>query len=324
MNSYRLAERISARENSNLYLASQYLEDHSRYFMMISIYAILRLSDDVVDEKQDYTGNITLKNETTILAHLNRYQVQYLQASTQQANYLGLGPALGHTCTLMPPLSVAWNDFFSAMKQDLTRDIFTTYDDFLTYAKGATGAPTSLMLQVYLSHHNFLNNQYVIDQQQCLRVGRMLGEWAYIVHFLRDFYKDLVHPHTIPLACLEDLHACDLSLEDLKHIKTGHKRHEYRHYARMMLDRAQVVYHATQPELFNLLKPASQNQRFVVQLIIKIYAHLADKLYDAPDAVFDEEACHLSATEYQSIIRTLARELSLSHLPEPIPFEHRH
>ena len=77
------------------------------------------------------------------------------------------------------------------MGEDLTRDRFLTFEDFLGYARGATVAPTTVYLYLIAAERSPDGVHRVPTDFDLRECGRHLGLFAYIGHVLRDLRHDL-------------------------------------------------------------------------------------------------------------------------------------
>ena len=194
------AEAIAARDANNLYRASCFFQDPARYRSFCAQYAVMRVVDDRVDALPTRTGldHAALELERAVI---NAWEVAVDSAYTgvPEEGDLALGHpegphlvrALGRAFVRFPVPQALWSHFFAAMRSDLKRARFGTFDEFLGYAEGATVAPTTIFLYLLSSGERECGRYLPPPQFDLERAGRALGLFAYLGHILRDMADDL-------------------------------------------------------------------------------------------------------------------------------------
>jgi phytoene synthase len=78
------------------------------------------------------------------------------------------------------------------MHRDIERPRFSTYEEFLEYAEGATVAPTTIYLFLVASRSAGDSGSYQLPEGfDLFGCGRELGLFAYLAHIMRDLAQDL-------------------------------------------------------------------------------------------------------------------------------------
>ncbi|UCH78923.1 MAG: squalene/phytoene synthase family protein, partial [Candidatus Coatesbacteria bacterium] len=195
----RLCETIASRNRSHLYRVSQLLRDRRRYEAFLATHAVMRVIDDFVDAVPDVT-NLTPEDRSYLEQALEQWRDRIEAAASASPGPEPLDVALAAALASFPvPLSL-WETFLEAMRYDLRRDRFETWESFQEYAEGAAAAPTAIFVFLLCAQPGTGESAPPVrfgvpevgDGFDYLACGRELGFFAYLAHVLRDVRKDLL------------------------------------------------------------------------------------------------------------------------------------
>ena len=283
-------EQVAARDQSSLYVTSQFFADRARYHAFIATYAVMRVIDDFVDAIADKAG-LPQSARQRLLAELDQWEARIRAAYNGTPGPHFLDVALSASVLTFPiPLRV-WLNFLSAMRFDVEHPRFKDFNQFLAYSEGASAAPTIIYVTLLTSLLE-ADGSYRVRDFDVEACGRALGVFAYVAHILRDVKADLAVGETGLLYLAEsDLAAHRLTEADLRLLlargngdsrwhalvadlcgrarnsECEGRRHAESHYAHMPADCA-----------------------FILCLIITVYSELLSRIEQAPDAVLRGDA----------------------------------
>jgi phytoene/squalene synthetase len=314
---YARAELISSRDRSSLYRVSQFFPEHDRYLAFIAMYSVMRQVDDIVDGPKGF-GNVTDRAE-----RVEAFATGVAAASMKPCHDgLRSDPALAHSLKRFPPLPGVWDRYFDAMRFDLRRSDFARFADFQDYCAGASGSPTTIFLQLIFAVAT-PTGSYALDERPCLVAGRALGEWAYLIHNLRDLGADLTGLLPVNQFDAETLSCHSLNRRILMTAAArggfdGDCAPCFTDFVHDILDRAEVARRQGEAAIDHLLEHATSIQRFMLSLIVRLYEAVAERLRARPAAALERGAVTLSAGELLARSALVARTAGLSALPEAI------
>lgn len=203
--SFAACEKITAGNNSNLFLAAKTLPKW-RYQFFLASYAAMRVIDDLVDEEFLLKpAEEREQNRDGMIATIGQWQDQCLGQGAVGPLSVQVQSALGRTIQLSDLGPWPWTELASAMRQDSEEVDLKTWDDFLQYCSGATVAPAMIFIYL-LGATRDKNGKIDWPHPSGARdYAEDLAIYCYIVHILRDMAKDAeksIRLLTIPLEML--------------------------------------------------------------------------------------------------------------------------
>lgn len=315
-----LAEAIAAKDLNNLYLTSCYFADPARYSAFCSLYALMRVIDDRVDELPQDPTRFDAPGEHAVLSS---WEEALFAAATGSGPPPGLAARCGRpearplvtgaaqAMERFPLPQALWRNFFSAMHRDVKQARFETYREFLGYTEGASVAPTSIYLYLVAGRNASGSGVYLLPEGfDLISCGRELGIFSYLAHILRDMALDLeTGERGLLYLAREDLDRFDLDESMLREdLARGLARTSLRELAAELARRARQARARGGDYLDALDGQLEPDCAFILETILDIYEQTLDKLAAAS---FDPMAGkhHLTLEEKYATVAGVAERL---------------
>lgn len=318
-----VAEGIASRDYNNLYRTSCFFRDVERYRAFCAQYAIMRVVDDRIDALPSRSALspearraereiVTAWRHVVTAAHRGQTaDFSHLMSRLAHPQAGDLLHALTGSFQRFPvPLSL-WDNFFDAMEWDLERARFRTHQEFLSYAEGATVAPTTIYLYLLVAREQADGRYRPPAGFDLIRCGRALGLFSYLGHILRDLPDDLsTGDDGLLYFAADDLRQHHLTEEMLfADLTAGHGSEALCGLVADLAGRARVNLAEGRGYLTALAGRLTPDCAFILELIITIYEAVLNKI----------EACgydpmarrhHLTDEEKDRIALEVARRTS--------------
>ena len=315
-----LAEAIAAKDLNNLYLTSCYFADPAKYSAFCSLYALMRVIDDRVDELQQDPAAFDVAGEHDVLraweealfaAAGGTVPPPRLAARCGMPEARSLVTGSAEAMARFPFPDSLWRNFFTAMHRDVQQSRFETYDEFLDYTEGASVAPTSIYLYLVAARDATGSGVYVLPAGfDLIRCGRYLGVFSYLAHILRDMALDLsTGERGLLYLAREDLLRFGLDEAMLRQdLEKGRARESLRALTVELVRRARDARDRGAAYLDALGGKMDPDCKFILEIIVDIYGQALDKLAAAS---FDPMAGrhHLSLEEKYATVARAAQRL---------------
>lgn len=315
-----LAEAIAAKDLNNLYLTSCYFADPARYAAFCSLYALMRVIDDRVDELPQDPSRFDPAAEHAVLDAWEEGLTAALGGADPSADLAGrcgmpeapeLVDGAASAMARFPFPAGLWRNFFVAMHRDVGQARFQTYGEFLDYTEGASVAPTSIYLYLAAAGAGEGNGPYLPPEDfDLIRCGRHLGTFSYLAHILRDLALDLATGERgLIYLALEDLDGYGLDEAALRQdLARGRARPALRRLTADLAARAVAEGDRGEALLEPLAGRLEPDCTFILEVIVAIYRQILDRLAETG---FDPMAGrhHLSIADKQDSMLRVARKL---------------
>lgn len=319
---YFVAEAIAARDRNNLYRTSCHFRERERYEAFCAMYAVMRILDDRVDHvvaSTSLSSEARLREADVLQAwHIVVSECQSGKApspsawgATKHPAAEQLAMALQSAMIRFPVPTSLWHDFFASMQQDLVRDRFVTFAEFVDYAKGATVAPTTLYLDFIVAEPNYDGSVYLPPQEFDLAgCGHNLGLFAYIAHILRDLPDDLMAgEHGLLYLAADDMAAHGVTEAILRRdLSQKTTSPPVRALARVLAGRAKRLAYRGRLGLRSLRGNLTPDRAFVLELIVRLYEEQLKQIADCSYQLMSGVQ-KLSDAHKERIVRELAIEM---------------
>ena len=168
-----------------------------------------------------------------------------------------------------------FHNFAKAMLYDINHSGFSTLEEFLNYAEGASVAPASVF--VHLCCLKEENGVYFPPDIDVIKVARPCAIFSYIVHIIRDFQED--QRNNLNYFALDILEKNKLLPSDIKEIANGSPvTDSFRNTIREYHDLAEEYREQTLQEIHKLSGKLASRDLFSLHVIYHLYKHVFDRI----------------------------------------------
>lgn len=281
------------------------VKDKERVNAFNVMYSIMRVVDDMVDERKDNSKETINK----IKKEIAKWKELVDKCYEQNPDPTPISLAFSDSLSKFRVPKKVWDAFFSSMVGDLNRKDFKNFPDFEKYCFGATCAPTIIYLFILLSKKN--GDIYELRDFDYLKTGYNLGIWAYLVHILRDVKKDAsCNLFYLPE---NEIAKFGLSKKDIfEFSKKGTGNLRYKDFVNYYLKKAKGYYLSSIKDTEKCLEKMPKDRAFAVLIILKIYEEIGKRLQVIGERVFSGEKV-LPAEDYRSIEEDLIKRMGMEN-----------
>jgi phytoene synthase len=291
---YDAAEVIASRDRNNLYLTSCYFRDPERYKAFCAYYALMRIVDDRIDDIPDrarLSDRDRAREHRVVSAWATAIRESSEGRSPSRSGIArcnhpeaaALLEAFAGSRAFFPvPISL-WDNFFHSMHWDLDHDRFETWRDFLTYAEGASVAPTTIYLLLLASNAQAARDSLAVPPGFDLRTcGRHLGRFAYLGHIVRDIAEDLrTGDRGLLYVAREDMAARGVTEDSLRaDLHRGRASAATRTLVADLLGRARHYLRQGRDSMAPLKGQIGDDRAFILELIVTMYERVMERIVD--------------------------------------------
>lgn len=195
----------------NILIAARFW-DQDRYEAAKACYGLMRSLDDMIDDRKA-EGRVISEPERALLeAEVARW-IDGLRTESSNATLRPVVALMDQFRIPTWPLS----DFAAAMRYDLDHDGFARFADFLSYAGGASVAPSSIFVHLCCLRES--NGEYLPAEFDVRQAAFPCSIFSYLVHIIRDFQEDSLNNLNY-FAC-DIMESCGVTVADLARIARG-------------------------------------------------------------------------------------------------------
>ena len=173
-------------DHPNILIAAHFW-DEDRYQAAKVCYKFMRTIDDLIDNYKTEHKTIALEEKAHLETDVNAWINTILNAAQNNPMQVELIRTVQKFYIPAWPLEA----FAKSMIYDIHNDGFSTLQDYLDYAGGASVAPASIF--VHLCGLTKVNNQYIEPKFDVKQAATPCAIFSYVVHIIRDFVKDHTH-----------------------------------------------------------------------------------------------------------------------------------
>jgi len=185
-NPYEILDNIDfseVKKNPPILIAARFWEK-DRYEAAKVCYHFMRKIDDLVDDRKADLKSITDCEKKLFEDKINDWIGCLNGGSMNDPFFKEVADTIS---TFKIPIG-QFQAFARSMIYDINNRSFPTFDDFISYAEGASVAPASVF--VHLCCWNKKRNTYVVPDMDLIKASRPCSVFSYLVHIIRDFQKD--------------------------------------------------------------------------------------------------------------------------------------
>lgn len=285
-----IAEAIASRDLNNLYRASLYFEDREKYRAFCAYYALMRVVDDRIDglhtrlnlsdqERRAEHEVVSAWDAGVRICYQGRVVPESIVRQCGLQDAQALFDSFAASMETFRPPQALWNSFFRSMHWDLDHERFDTWSEFLSYAEGASVAPTTIYLFLIASRRRGMSvsSPAGFDVMEC---GRQLGVFAYLAHILRDLAEDLQRgDNGLIYVCGEDMIAYGVTEPLLfGDAERGLSSRATRRLVAELVARARTFLTSGRSLMLCLPGRLDRDCEFVLDLIVTVYERVLDKI----------------------------------------------
>lgn len=290
-NSFRVTERIVSRDHNNLYITSSFFRDQNKYRAFCAYYAVMRVVNDRIDNltpldkrnldrKKSELSVVDAWEQVAISCHRGVYPTVDQLEGCDFPEVVSVCESLITAFKNFPVSIKYWKNFFDAMRSGIIGNEFLCWSDFLTYAEGATVAPTVIYLSLIVASLNQEKKLYEFPEGfDLLRCARSLGMFAYLGHIIRDLAEDISNGLTRLCITREDMNTHGINPELLKSdALKGQASSETSCLIVDIIERAQQYLIQGRALIDQVQDFLETDCHFILELIITIYENIIKKI----------------------------------------------
>jgi phytoene synthase len=261
---YQEAKAITKKYGTSYYFATRFFPENMRY-ATYALYAFFRLPDEIVDNP---AGD---KTSEELTQELEDWHEKWRQAYDSQDTDSGI---LNITAETFKKFEIPYQyseDFLKAMKQDISKERYQTYQELEEYMYGSA-AVVGLMMA------------YVIgfSDKKALEYAEKLGYAMQLTNFLRDVREDYELRRRIYMP-LDEMARYTLREEDIKQHTVDDR---FIPFMKFQIERTRKLYE----EADKGIKYLNPEGRFAVIMARTLYSAILGKIEEQNYDVYTKRA----------------------------------
>jgi len=312
--SYEYCERIAKYNRPHLYTVANFFFDPKIYYAFCATYASMRVIDDVIDNIEG-RRLLTDSERQQFIQKIDDWLAEIHSCLNDGEKANPIATALTDTFRYFPIPLRFWGNLAKVMREDLEKDRFQTFDEYLAYTEGAAIAPATIFMYFLTFKKNGSTYTCVRPDIDPNVYARPMAIFCYVAHILRDISIDLELNKTgLIYVPLKDLGAFSISEEDLFEFKrTGTISEDFRSFMEFMVKRA-THYKDESYKLFADLCPyLGQDAKFILTLLLSLYSETIHRIEQVKYNVFGD-GHHITEWHKIFLMFTTARRCGYSLL----------
>jgi phytoene synthase len=274
--------------------------DEKRYHAARVCYKFMRMIDDLIDDRKALDESISCLEKEELSEKVNSWIDCLDQEAADDPFYRELVQTIS---TFRIPLQL-FHNFAKSMIHDINHDGFSTIEEFVEYAEGASVAPASIF--VHLACLSEENGVYHLPEYNIIDVARPCAIFSYLVHIIRDFQDDQLH--NLNYFARDILEHNSLQPSDLRAIAEGASIPEsFRKVIGEYHQLAGQYQVATLQQLDELDAQLSGRYLFSLHLIYQLYKMVFDRI-DVEQGRFTREELNPTPAEIRDMVLEVAEK----------------
>ncbi|MCK5137351.1 MAG: squalene/phytoene synthase family protein [Bacteroidales bacterium] len=257
-------------KHPNILIAARFW-DERRYFAAKVCYRFMRMIDDHIDDRKAEDDAITCLEKQELTEKVN----SWIECLDKIPDNDPIIKELTDTISTFNIPIQLFHNFAKSMLYDINHNGFSTLEEFMDYAEGASVAPASVF--VHLCCLSEENNEYNSPDFDVVQVARPCAIFSYIVHIIRDFQED--QRNNLNYFAVDILKRNNLIPSDLKEIANGGPvTDSFREVIREYCYHAQSYGEKALHELQNLSTKLSSRYLLSLHMIYNLYKQVFDRI----------------------------------------------
>jgi len=257
-------------KHPNILIAASFW-DEKRYHAAKVCYKFMRMIDDLIDDRKALDEEISCLEKEELSEKVNSW-IDCLETTPDSDPFYQ--ELVRTISTFNIPLQL-FHNFAKSMLYDIDHNGFSTLEEFMEYAEGASVAPASIF--VHLCCLSEENGEFRTPDYDIMKVARPCAIFSYLVHIIRDFQEDQLN--NLNYFANDILKRNNLLPTDLREIAEGAPvPGPFRNVIREYHELAKSYQEQTLQELMNLSTKLSGRYLFSLHLIYNLYKMVFDRI----------------------------------------------
>jgi len=286
-------------KHPNILIAARFW-DERRFHAAKVCYKFMRMIDDYIDDRKAKDEAISCLEKEVLAQRVN----DWIACLVMNPDHDPLIAELIQTIeTYKIPLEL-FHNFAKSMLFDIDHNGFSTLDEFLEYAEGASVAPASVFVHLCCLREE--NGEYIAPDVDVIAAARPCAIFSYIVHIIRDFQDDQLH--NLNYFALDILEKNKLNTDDLKAIANGSPLPpSFRNVIAEYRDLARKYEKETLQEIEKLSGILDGRNLFSLHLIYHLYKQVYKRI-DVEQGSFTSQELNPTPQENREAVLELASD----------------
>jgi phytoene/squalene synthetase len=257
-------------KHPNILIAARFWDDR-RYYAAKVCYQFMRMIDDQIDDRKAEDSAIDCLEKKMLTDKVNSWMECLGKTSDNEPWVRELADTIA---TFQIPLQL-FHTFSRSMLYDVNNDGFSTIEEFLDYAEGASVAPASIFVHLCCLSEN--NGEYDPPDFDVVQVARPCAIFSYIVHIIRDFQED--QRSNLNYFAADLLAKNNLLPSDLKEMANGSPiTDSFRNVIKEYYQLARMYGEQTINEIQKLKTKLSERYLLSLHIIYNLYKQVFDRI----------------------------------------------
>jgi phytoene synthase len=284
-------------KHPNILIAARFWDD-KRYHAAKVCYKFMRMIDDYIDDRKARDDAISCLEQQMLTEKVNNW-IACLDTEPDKDPFIR---ELTETITKFHIPLKLFHNFARSMHHDINHNGFSTLEEFMDYAEGASVAPASVF--VHLCCLTEENGEYRAPDFNVIEAARPCAIFSYLVHIIRDFQEDQMN--NLNYFANDIIERNHLTPSDLKEIAHGGQIPEsFRAIIGEYYDQALIYEEKTMNELQHLSTKLSGRYLLSLHVIYNLYKQVFDRI-DIENGTFTSKELNPTPREIKDRVLEVA------------------